>query len=258
MDITDRFQYFDHWTKEQRRECFTRAYVRQFEPEQVIFVEGRAPVNFVHLVLSGKCMVLQCLKLCKFSSKNGATKYRLADALPIEDEVSQFHRRRSSRMIELEHSTLTADGKFTSLGKTLTASSCLKPTESLVANQSSGTTLYEYHFVDVSTYACGSVFGVGEHMDDRAVVARDRVQCLLIPRYWLLQKSQNINNMWTRVRIFLNQQQPSRERLFAWFLGELRWNKYRTRTKKAAVRLKSNATRFCDVPSLCRIEQSDV
>ncbi|XP_058448478.1 uncharacterized protein LOC131428503 [Malaya genurostris] len=251
-EITTRFQYFDHWTKEQRRECFSRAKVRQFEADQIIFVEGRTSVNFVHLVLSGKCMVLQCLKLSRFSTKSGTVKYCLAEAQPVEDEVTQL-RRRSSRLSELENSTLTADGRLTFPGTSLTVPNLyIAPVESSVSQMN-----YEYHFVDVSTYGCGSVFGVGEHMDDRTVVARDRVQCLLIPRYWLLQKPQNTNNVWTRVRIFLDQQQPSRERVFQWFLRELRWKKFRTQTKQTAGHLMGNPTGFRDVPFMCRLEESD-
>ncbi|XP_053699097.1 uncharacterized protein LOC128746071 [Sabethes cyaneus] len=237
MDITARFQYFNHWTDQQRRECFARAKLRQFEPEETIFVEGRAPINFVHLVLSGKCMVLQCLKMTKSITKNGTIKYRLASAHPIEDEITQLHRRRSSRMVDLERTPMMTTSK--------------QPSQSVK---------YEYHFVDVASYACGSVFGVGEHMDDRTVVARGRVQCLMIPRYWLMQKSQNVNNVWSRIRIFLEQQQPSREQLFEWFLNELHWQKYRRklRTSFTGRHVMANKTGIWDVPLLCRIEQGDV
>lgn len=65
VEIMGRFQYFDHWTDEQRQDCQTRAKVREFDPGQTIFVEGRSPVNYAHFVLSGRCMVVQCLKMIK-------------------------------------------------------------------------------------------------------------------------------------------------------------------------------------------------
>lgn len=52
--------------------------------------------------------------------------------------------------------------------------------------------------MDVGNLSCGSVFGLGECMTDRAIVARNQVQCLLIPRYWLYEKDQNMGNIWQK------------------------------------------------------------
>lgn len=57
---------------------------------------------------------------------------------------------------------------------------------------------FEYKFMDVGTLSCGSVFCLGECMIDRAIVARNQVQCLLIPRYWLFEKDQNMGNIWQK------------------------------------------------------------
>lgn len=55
------------------------------------------------------------------------------------------------------------------------------------------------HFVEIGEYGCGSMFGLGEHMDDRTIVAKQtEVQCLLIPQYWLFEKKQNAGNIWHR------------------------------------------------------------
>lgn len=55
------------------------------------------------------------------------------------------------------------------------------------------------HFVEIGEFGCGSMFGLGEHMDDRAIVAQHtEVQCLLIPQYWLFEKKQNAGNIWQR------------------------------------------------------------
>ncbi|KAL1379429.1 hypothetical protein pipiens_014914 [Culex pipiens pipiens] len=210
-----RFQYFDHWTDEQRQDCQTRAKVREFDPGQTIFVEGRSPVNYAHFVLSGRCMVVQCLKMIK-SKLSTVIVYPNCRKLPPVEELKRLQ--------------------------------SLRPIE------------YEYRFLDVATFGCGSVFGVGEHMDDRTVVARSRVQCLLIPRYWLLQKPQNQNNVWNRVRVFIEQRQPSRDKLFEWFLSDGRWQRMRTQLREdfAAAHPKTHATALGDVPTLCRIDQSDV
>ena len=57
---------------------------------------------------------------------------------------------------------------------------------------------YEHFFINAGVYSCGSVFGLGEQMHQRSIVAKNLVQCLVIPRYWLLQKSQNSGNIWLR------------------------------------------------------------
>lgn len=55
------------------------------------------------------------------------------------------------------------------------------------------------HFCEIGEFSSGSIFGLGEHMDDRIIVAKHtEVQCLLIPHYWLLQKKQNAGNIWQR------------------------------------------------------------
>lgn len=55
------------------------------------------------------------------------------------------------------------------------------------------------HFVEIGEYSCGSMFGLGEHMEDRVIVAKHtEVQCLLIPHYWIFQKKQNAGNIWQR------------------------------------------------------------
>lgn len=52
--------------------------------------------------------------------------------------------------------------------------------------------------VPLGIFSAGSVFGLGEEMVDRAIVARNAVQCLEIPRYFLFQKTQNLGNIWQR------------------------------------------------------------
>lgn len=54
------------------------------------------------------------------------------------------------------------------------------------------------HFQTVGTFHRHSIFGIGEEMEDRAIYAKNHVKCLLIPRYWLLLKDQNMGNVWQR------------------------------------------------------------
>uniref|UniRef100_A0A182J6U3 Cyclic nucleotide-binding domain-containing protein n=1 Tax=Anopheles atroparvus TaxID=41427 RepID=A0A182J6U3_ANOAO len=241
LDALARFSYFDRWSDEQRRDFCHRAQIRQFEPDQTVFVEGQAPVNYAHFVLSGECGLLQCLHLLpRCDRRTGATRYKLARSRPTEDEIARFHRRRQERAAG------PSDAQST---HPIASDPC---TNELIPS--------EYHFIDIATYSSGSVFGVGEHMVDRAVFARNRVHCLLIPRYWLLEKPQNRGNIWNRIRIFLEQRQPSRERLFRWFLTELMWHRYRRQLVGdfVTVHAPRHLPRLMDVPLVCRIEECDV
>uniref|UniRef100_A0A182MZR1 Cyclic nucleotide-binding domain-containing protein n=1 Tax=Anopheles dirus TaxID=7168 RepID=A0A182MZR1_9DIPT len=237
LDALARFSYFDRWSDEQRRDCCHRAQIRRFEPDQTVFVEGQAPVNYAHFVLSGECGLLQCLKLHRRRDRRtGARRYRLSRAQPTEDEITRFHRRRQQGGEDF-----------------LSAASA--PVE-----QRRPAAHCECHFVDIATYSRGSVFGVGEHMVDRAVYARTPVRCLLVPRYWLLEKPQNRGNIWNRIRIFLEQRQPSRDRLFRWFLSELLWHRYRRQLVDdfRLVHAPRHLPRLIDVPLVCRIAECDV
>ncbi|XP_041764987.1 uncharacterized protein LOC121589852, partial [Anopheles merus] len=253
LDALARFSYFDRWSDEQRRDCCHRAQIRQFEPDQTVFVEGQAPVNYAHFMLSGECGLLQCLKLHRWRDSRTATeRYRLSRAQPTEDEITRFHRRRAQRVDALHTvEPLPAVGYVPLPLLNFRRPSGPPPT---------GRDRIEYHFVDIATYSRGSVFGIGEHMVDRAVYARTPVQCLLIPRYWLLEKPQNRGNIWNRVRCFLEQRQPSRDRLFRWFLTELLWHRYRRQLVDdfRLVHAPRHLPRPSDVPLVCRIEECDV
>uniref|UniRef100_A0A182MJT1 Cyclic nucleotide-binding domain-containing protein n=1 Tax=Anopheles culicifacies TaxID=139723 RepID=A0A182MJT1_9DIPT len=243
LDALARFSYFERWSDEQRRDCCHRAQIRRFEPDQTVFVEGQAPVNYAHFMLSGECGLLQCLKLhWRRDRRTGAKRYRLSRAQPTEDEITRFHRRRQQAMDTTQTEEYPASIRH------------------IPANERRKATKVEYHFVDIATYSRGSVFGIGEHMVDRAVFARTHVQCLLIPRYWLLEKPQNRGNIWNRIRIFLEQRQPSRDRLFRWFLNELLWHRYRKQLVDdfLLVHAPRHLPRLIDVPLVCRIEECDV
>ncbi|XP_035772682.1 uncharacterized protein LOC118456213, partial [Anopheles albimanus] len=241
------FSYFDRWSEEQRRDCCHRAHIRQYEPDQTVFVEGQAPVNYAHFVLSGECGLLQCLRLVRHRDPaTGAPRYRLTRACPIEDEITRFHRRRARRLL----ATVSA-----SAGDETDSQN-----DDGECSRSDGQQSAEHHFFDLATYSRGSVFGIGEHMVDRVVFARSRVQCLLIPRYWLLEKQQNRGNVWHRIRIFLEQRQPSRDRLFRHFLLERRWHRYRRQLvdDHVAVNAPRHLPLLRDVPLVCRIEEHEL
>ncbi|KAK9694824.1 Cyclic nucleotide-binding domain [Popillia japonica] len=84
----------------------------------------------------------------------------------------------------------------------------------------------ETHFMQVCILSEKACFGLGENMKRRRVVAMsDYVECLLIPRYWLLQH--NRGNVWTRIQQYLNNQIPSTKTVFQEFLNERKWLRHR-------------------------------
>lgn len=55
------------------------------------------------------------------------------------------------------------------------------------------------HFIEIGTFSCGAVFGLGEPMQDRAITAKhSAVQCMILPRQWLFAREQNLGNVWQR------------------------------------------------------------
>lgn len=117
----------------------------------------------------------------------------------------------------------------------------------------------KHQFVDVGTYNCGGVFGIGEEMDNRVVIARNVVQCLMIPRYWLFQKAQNIGNVWQRIKLFLNSSVPSQQKLYENYLSNQKWKKYKKKTIeeiKKQYGITASGTEYYNIPVICRIEDT--
>lgn len=62
-------------------------------------------------------------------------------------------------------------------------------------------TYIKQFLLQVCQYNVGSSFGFGENMRDRRILALTPVECLLLPKIWLLQR--NTANIWTRIQYFL-------------------------------------------------------
>lgn len=94
-------------------------------------------------------------------------------------------------------------------------------------------------------------------MEHRTIYAKNTVQCLLIPRYWLMLKAQNVGNMWQRMRMYLNLAVPSRRKIFEDFQSTNRWKKYKRGVIEDLHRELNvkNSTTLMDVPIMCRIDE---
>ncbi|TMW48074.1 hypothetical protein DOY81_006847 [Sarcophaga bullata] len=118
----------------------------------------------------------------------------------------------------------------------------------------------ENHFIDVGSLTFGGIFGLGEKLEHRVIMARTTVQCLMIPRFWLLEKDQNPGNIWQRRRFYLESTIPSRQTLFNDFLNTRQWQKFKTNLIQSHLNPDSisNPTHVQDIPIICRIvEASD-
>ncbi|XP_058811524.1 cAMP-dependent protein kinase type I-alpha regulatory subunit-like [Topomyia yanbarensis] len=255
MEALRRFQYFDHWSEDQIRECCILAKVNDFNSQQQIAVCGTGGnFEYAYFVLSGQCMILQCLKVKK--KMNGLREcYRL---LPSESDERQL--RVAERLMQRKDSDVLLSVLSPKLRASL-SESVLGQQDRESCGGSEDTVpeeCVEHHFIDVGSYSCGSVFGLGERMEDRSIVARNHVQCMLIPRYWLFMKHQNTGNVWQRIKMYLEMAIPSREQLFKQFLDDLNWLAYRKKVVNEIVqrRGRQNHTRLIDVPIVCRVEQS--
>ncbi|KAH8408917.1 hypothetical protein KR009_003749 [Drosophila setifemur] len=118
----------------------------------------------------------------------------------------------------------------------------------------------ETHFIDVGSLTYGGIFGLGEKMEHRVIMARTVVQCLVLPRFWLLEEEQNPGNIWQRRRFYFECNVPSRLDLFTNFLKTRQWNKFRHDYIQSLLNQDAigNLTKEEDIPIMCRIvETSD-
>ncbi|KAH8398020.1 hypothetical protein KR222_010198, partial [Zaprionus bogoriensis] len=112
-------------------------------------------------------------------------------------------------------------------------------------------------FIDVGSMTYGGIFGLGETMTHRVIMARTVVQCLLMPRFWLMEEEQNPGNIWQRRRFYLENCIPSRQELFGNFLKTRRWEKFKHEYVQSTLNPNSvNSTHPEDIPIICRIVES--
>lgn len=149
----------------------------------------------------------------------------------------------------------------------MTTSTETNETEPLLSSESSDSTLVpvvqpkendmETHFIEVGSLTYGGIFGLGEKMTHRVIMARTNVQCLQLPRYWLMEEDQNPGHIWQRRRFYLENCIPSREELFANFLKTRRWNKFKEDFIQSTLNPNSvNSTHPEDIPIMSRIVET--
>uniref|UniRef100_A0A0A1XFS8 Uncharacterized protein C20orf152 n=1 Tax=Zeugodacus cucurbitae TaxID=28588 RepID=A0A0A1XFS8_ZEUCU len=340
-------EYFNFFTKEQLVSACQLATLQQFEPYETIYNEDKGLETFVYFVLSGTCIVLQCLemKVHTYSSYRRFTKrkwknfelvdivkseeifknlslaeirshmrvksiFSLATNAAVEDESQsddnidvQQQRKKKMDLASLEkqctvgnadessamssklgslssiisYSTIKTTGREHSEGSKIEENyifseegssnsyenvskgeSTINSYENIpikyIAGKKLSETKIEYHFIDVGTISRGGIFGLGEAMDHRILIAENMVQCLVLPRYWLFQHEQNPANIWQRKRMQLDFTLPSREALFNLFINSRKWQTFK---KGIVSSFTTAASKVQDIPIMGRIMLCD-
>lgn len=155
------------------KECSEVATIRTFKPFDIVYCADSDQINnSVHIILSGHCSILQYLNM---------NVVGLRPPLKKESEIQQiFTCNVNQEKILKDSSDLNDCGNV-----------CDTHLETKISRR---------HFVEIGEYSCGSMFGLGEHMEDRVIVAKHKeVQCLLIPHYFVFKKKQNAGNIWQRL-----------------------------------------------------------
>ncbi|KAJ8727038.1 hypothetical protein PYW08_015435 [Mythimna loreyi] len=114
---------------------------------------------------------------------------------------------------------------------------------------------YRTYYMQVVRYNPGSTFGFGENMRDRRIVALTPVDCMLMPKMWLLQR--NTANIWSRIQHFLEKKIPTKKQLFQDYVSARRWQDFRDQLVGDVVARSNtvNWTSLHDVPYSIRMEE---
>ncbi|XP_070137235.1 uncharacterized protein [Drosophila bipectinata] len=134
----------------------------------------------------------------------------------------------------------------------------ISSTPSNSTDSTSFITSSESRFIDVGTLTFGAIFGLGENMTHRVIMAKTIVQCLTLPRFFLLDTKQNPGNIWERRLLYINTMIPTRQELFEHLLRTQEWKKFKNDFIHESVKNSEvNCADIKDVPIICRIMEKD-
>ncbi|KAJ3653718.1 hypothetical protein Zmor_012955 [Zophobas morio] len=208
------FNYFDSWSEIDIRESCILAKKKNFEPDQIILSATGGQLDCVYFLTKGTCYLIEHMTI-KTSYKKGIPHYTLlkdgeeGEARPplnIYKEIKKLHRKEES------HSGLGASIR--------PAISTSRPT----LNPSYITPSVRVHFIKVCYFHKLACFNVGESLKNRIIVSATESECLLLPRYFLLDKSMIT---FKAIGQFLTRYIPSTEQIFKYFLEDHRWTLYK-------------------------------
>ncbi|KAM7360315.1 uncharacterized protein ACRADG_004761 isoform 2-T2 [Cochliomyia hominivorax] len=241
--------YFKFFTNDQIINTCKLCMLRQFEPLETIYHEDKGDLSYVYFVISGECMILQCLKMM-VRQRRGIKTFELIDTTKeASDSIFQyFSDNKMSKILKMN--TVNKFGANIDFDNETHE----RPSKDFDDVKDK----IENRFIDVGSLTFGGIFGLGEKFEHRVIMARTTVQCLMIPRYWLLEQEQNPGNIWQRRRFYLDTTIPSRETLFKDFLNTRQWHNFKMNIIQSYLNKNSiaNLTHVEDIPIICRIVEA--
>lgn len=188
------------------------ARIGQYKPNEIIYRDDIGRLNDVFFVLNGKCVIGQCLKMkvnpfqidlfnfilipfifhLKVKIKNGLKHFELINVEAIESASRFIINRIYKAADEIRENNDSHRPLTPNFRKCVPTGKREQPNENVINRM-----------VEVGHYGISTVFGLGELMEDRQIIAKTSVECLLIPRYWLFQQEQNLGNIWQKYYIHL-------------------------------------------------------
>ncbi|KAF5286421.1 hypothetical protein FQR65_LT12602 [Abscondita terminalis] len=170
-DAISRFNYFDKWDEIAITQCRNIAKIRKYSKDRIILGDSFGFSNYVYFVLTGECRLIEELSVKEEKSKNG-NRYKLY--ISNEEHIGDGCKNKPKHNQHNQHKPVDGNDVSSNI---------------------------RVHFVQVCIFSPLSCFGFGEQMERRRIITTEPTECLLIPLYWLMQH--NINNIWSRVQIFL-------------------------------------------------------
>ncbi|EDW25293.1 GL26512 [Drosophila persimilis] len=131
-------------------------------------------------------------------------------SLAVESSSSETKRKTLVSISPSKHGT---DSQFSMKRTTVASFSILEKVGQMRHFAHSRHDTTRTHFIDVGSLTFGAIFGLGEKMEHRVIMARTVVQCLVLPRFWLLEEELNPGNIWQRRRFYLECSAPSRKKI---------------------------------------------
>ncbi|XP_037030101.1 uncharacterized protein LOC119069968 isoform X2 [Bradysia coprophila] len=211
--------YFAHFAEQQITECCTFSKIKQYNVDDVIYDGGDGQRNNTFLIISGQCMILQCIEI-PYHPKTNNQKHNIVmrDVRKHTNNSKVLPQKRLDRTdatrMPLGHVRFEDRQKYSNNWKSIENHRNLQETKQVI-------------FVDIATLSAGSIFSIGEDMVERSIVAKNIVQCLEIPTFWLLERAQNIGNIWNRTKIFYTVTIPGPEAILEDYRRSCRWNRYK-------------------------------
>ncbi|KAB0799839.1 hypothetical protein PPYR_07719 [Photinus pyralis] len=243
----DMFTYFENWNDMTRRECCILAKMLAFKPDETIRGDGVGNKDYVYFVLKGQCRIIQHLYTTHYT-KNGKVHYKIYHPVYGRDKESAITNVHEER-VSTSKVQKSAHGELPRFGSADSDEFVPHKTHPLLPPN------VELHFMQVCLLNETACFSIGENFVNRRVVAVTNVECLLIPRYWLMQR--NIGNIWNRVKQYLNSHIPSANEVHQEFLKGRKWCHHEKETIDALLAKKQsvNHASMWDVPLFIRMNE---